>query len=307
MHSRSRLEWTDLSIFREVYRAGSMLDAAAVLKCNPSTVSRRIAALEDQLGAPLFERGPGKWATTALAERIIPLADQMDDHAAGILRAAVDQAETLSGPITVTAGDAMMRSLLLPALADFQEKHPDISLTLLSDDERMDLGAREADVAVRCTPKPPPDLFGRNLGLAETRVYGKPALLAALDLADPKDIPCVIPLADGVARPRWVETLFPATERLIRVNSIGLMLDAARTGLGLALLPCMLTDTDPGLSRYPSDFSDPGWSIWVLSHADIRNSARVRVIRDALVEYLRSHKDLIAGTLKDPQGPIAAE
>lgn len=295
-----RLEWTDLDIFREVYDAGSMLDAARALKCNPSTVSRRIAALEERLGGKLFERGPGRWATTALAERIVPMARQMGDAARQIVTAAGEEVDLLAGPITVTAGDAMMRGLLLPALSAFQTAHPNIKLTLISDDERMDLGAREADVAVRCTPKAPPDLVGRNLGQANARVYGTEELTARV--ARETGIPCLTWIGDGIAVPDWIGRIGITAPRVTRVNSIGLMLDAARNGLGLALLPCMLADRLPELQRVQTDFFDPGWSIWVLSHADVRNSARVRAMRDALVHWLRENADLIAG-----RTPLAAE
>ncbi|MFQ6552681.1 LysR family transcriptional regulator [Aestuariibius insulae] len=295
-----RLEWTDLDVFREVYEAGSMLDAARVLRCNPSTVSRRIAALETRLGGHLFERGPGRWATTALAERIVPMARQMGEAALMIEQAAGDEADVLAGPITVTAGDAMMRGLLLPALSAFQTEHPGIRLTIVSDDERMDLGAREADVAVRCTPKPPSDLVGRDLGLATTRVYGTPELLTRAAAAD--SVPCLAWIGDGVFVPDWIEAVGIAEPRVTRVNSVGLMLDAARAGLGLALLPCMLADRVQQLQRLPTDFSDPGWTIWVLSHADVRNTARVRALRDALVVWLRKNADLISGS-----AAIAAE
>ncbi|GFE65719.1 LysR family transcriptional regulator [Litoreibacter roseus] len=295
-----RAEWTDLDVFREVYDAGSMLDAAVVLKCNPSTVSRRIAALEASLGGRLFERGPGRWATTALAERIVPLAHQMGEAAQRIEQAARDEADALAGTITVTAGDAMMRGLLLPVLSAFRNAHPGIRLTLISDDERMDLGAREADVAVRCTPKPPSDLVGRNLGQATARVYGVPELVASAERGG--ETSCLTWIGDGVVVPDWIDEIKIDTRHLIRVNSVGLMLDAARAGMGLALLPCMLADRVPELRRFPTNFSDPGWSIWVLSHADVRNTARVRAVRDALVDWLRENADLISG-----EAPIAAE
>lgn len=292
-----RIEWSDLDIFREVHDAGSMLDAAKALKCDPSTVSRRIAALEARLGGRLFERGPGRWATTALAERIVPLARQMNEAARQIESEAGQEADVLAGPITVTAGDAMMRGLLLPALSAFHSAHPAIQLTLISDDERMDLGAREADVAVRCTPKPPPDLVGRNLGQATARVYGHQELIA--DGGSGRALPCLTWVGDGVSVPDWIAKLGIENAQVIRVNSIGLMLDGARHGLGLALLPCMLADSVPDLRRFPTNFFDPGWAIWVLCHADVRNSARVRAIRDALVVWLRDNADLIAGVRKD--------
>lgn len=299
-----RLDWADLDTFFEVYRAGSMLDAARALKCNPSTVSRRIAALEQQLGGRLFDRGPGRWAATALAERVAPLVEQMRDRAQRVAHAASDEADVLSGPVTVTAGDAMMRSLLLPALAEFHLSHPKIDLTLLSDDDRIDLGAREADVAVRCTPKPPPDLVGRDMGLATARIYGTQSLVDAAKAG--QSVPVLTWVGDGVSAPEWSNAVGLAKGPIVRVNAIGLLLDAARQGLGLALLPCLLADPAPELVRFRPSFSDPGWSIWVLSHSDVRNTARVRAVRDALVVWLAENVDLIAGN-RGSSGGIAAE
>jgi DNA-binding transcriptional LysR family regulator len=75
------------------------------------------------------------------------------------------------------------------------------------------------------------------------------------------------------------------------------MLQMARNGTAIAQLPCVLGDPDPLLRRVPARYVEPGWGLWVLSHVDLRSTARVRIFRDYLVDALEQQRDLIEGKL----------
>lgn len=109
------------------------------------------------------------------------------------------------------------------------------------------------------------------------------------------NVPCITWIGDGHTRPAWIEKSFPHTHYVYRTSELGLMLQMVRQGMGVAQMPCVFCDTEPGLYRIPAPYVERGWGLWVLSHVDLRTTARVRVFRDFLVAELEKHRDLIVG------------
>ena len=109
------------------------------------------------------------------------------------------------------------------------------------------------------------------------------------------DVPCITWIGDGKTRPPWIEKSFPATRRVYRTSELGLMLRMVREGIGMAQMPSVLVEPDPLLRPIPARHVEPGWGLWVLSHVDLRTTARVRVFRDMLAEDLERIREHIEG------------
>lgn len=290
------LDWDDVRHFLEVVQSGSATRAAVRLGINHTTVYRRISALEKQLGKNLFERLNNGWVLTPVGESIVAYARSMAEDANNIKRKILADSHELSGLLRVTAPDHCFDHLVMPAIGKFIRRYPEINLELVSTADELDLASREADVALRGTNDPPPNLVGKRIAQIGFNAYGTQALkerVANNPVAE--DIPCITWVGDGHTRPPWIEKNFSNTQRIYRTTSFPVMLAMAHEGIGIAWLACLLGDPDPELHRIPVRQVEPSIALWVLSHVDLRTTARVRIFRDFLVEELEEKKGLIEG------------
>jgi len=291
------MDWDDIRYFLEVVKAESMSQAAKQLGVNHTTVSRRLAALEQQLGKKLFDRENG-WAISPVGERLISFAETMSEEANNIERQVLADSHELSGLLRVTSADPCVELMMMPAIKKFIAEYPEVNLEVIATAEDLDLTSREADVALRGTDSPPPNLVGKRIATIGYAVYATKELKQLVE-EEPaaKDIPCITWVGDGHTLPEWIEKKMTRTRRVYRTSSINAMLAMAREGIGLAHLPCMIADQDPALERVSTHPVVPGWGMWVLSHVDLRTTARVRIFRDFLVDELMKKKELIEGSL----------
>ncbi len=290
------LNWNDVRHFLEVVQSGSATRAAARLGINHTTVYRRISALEKQLGKNLFERLNNGWVLTPVGESIVAYAESMAENVNNIERQIFADSHELSGLLRVTAPDHCFEHLVMPAIGQFIQRYPEIKLELVATADELDLASREADVALRGTNHPPPNLVGKRIAQIGFEAYGTQAIKdRVINNPDAEDIPCITWVGDGHTRPAWIEQNFRNTQRIYRTTSFPAMQAMAREGIGIAWLACLLGDPDPELHRIPVRQVEPGPALWVLSHVDLRTTARVRIFRDFLVKELERKKALIEG------------
>lgn len=291
-----RLDWNDIRHFLEVARAGSVTQAAQQLGVNHTTVSRRISALEQRLNKNLFERGGNGWIITPVGERIVAYAQSMAEEAHNIERQVLADSQELSGVLRLTAADHCVEHLAMPAIRAFLQRYPDIDLEIVATADELDLTAREADIALRGTDQPPPNLVGKRIARIALALYAVPELKQRAEAeAQATDLPCITWVGDGHSRPAWIEKHFPNTRRIYRTTSFTAMHQMARAGIGIAQLGCVLGDPDHRLQRLTDSSLIYGPSLWVLSHVDLRATARVRIFRDFLVAELEKKRELIEG------------
>lgn len=290
------MDWDNVRYFLEVVRAGSVTGAARNLGVNQTTVSRRIAALEHYLGKNLFERAGKILLITAIGERLVKAAENMAEEANTLERQVMADNQDLSGLLRVTVADGCTQFLAMPAIQSFTQQYPDIDLELIATREELNLAAREADIALRTTDEPPPNLIGKRIGQLAYAVYGTQEILdRVLEDPDSGTVPCITWIGDGNTRAPWIEKSFPNTQRVYRTNELGLMLRMVSQGLGMAQMPSVFCDPDSLLHRIPAQYVEPGWGLWVLSHVDLRTTARVRIFRDFLIGELEKNKEQIEG------------
>ena len=290
------MDWDNIRFFLAVVRSGSVSRAAEQLGVNQTTVSRRIAALEQRLGKKLFDRTGSGFVITPVAERLVASAQNMAEEAGTIERHVLADRHELSGELRLTVADVCTQHLAIPAIRAFTRQYPEIDLQVIATRDLLDLGARDADVALRSTDEPPPNLVGKRITELAYAVYGTRDILEHVQ-ANPCDgeTPCITWLGDGHTRPPWIVKSFPNTRRVYRSTELNVMYQMARQGIGMAQMPCALCDPDPLLHRIPCSHVEPGWGLWVLTHVDLRATARVRIFRDFLVNTLEQQKDLIEG------------
>ncbi len=293
----AQISWDDLHIFLEVARAGSLRRAGQRLGMNHSTASRRIAALEEQLGARLFDRMPSGLVLTPSGDRVLAAAEKMRGEVDDLARQLLGEDDRLAGPVRLTL-PAHFVTLLMPHFGRFQDAYPEIDLQLHVSYERVSLTRREADVALRLVREQPAadGLIGRKVAHYVSAPYATPAYLEGHSLAADPPTAHWIGWGDEEAFPAWVlGSAFPTLPARGSFEDGAAQLAAVREGLGIAMLPCFMGDLEPGLVRAAGPGNDRGWNLWALTHPDLRQTARVRALLDMLYAAFDEHKALLEG------------
>ena len=298
------MNWDDVRYFLALARAGSVRAAADRVGVSHSTVSRRIEALESELGTRLFDRSRDGYALSAAGAEMLPEAERMEAHAAALQRSLVGRDQRLAGPVRVTCSDGVMAGLLLTGLVPFCETHPGIELEVLADARKLDLSHREADLALRALgpdQTPPDHLLGARLAPIVVATY----VGAGFDHArDPDRSPSTARWL-GTVDPRAIRHVvstssFPNTPIWGAFSDTAVMIQAVRAGLGMVALPTYMGDPDPTLHRIQRPDLRAMGQLWLLSHPDLRTTARLRMARQAV-------RGVVSGLLPTfrGEGPLA--
>lgn len=297
-------DWDDIRFFLAVAREGTMSGGAKLLGVNQSTVSRRIVALEERYGTRLLEKLPTGYVLTPAGETLIRSAESIEEEMANIDRQILGQDSQLMGSIHITTVDTLAQKLLAPMLTKFLFNHPEIEIELSATYDPVSLSKREADVALRASKNPPENLVGRRLAKAAYAIYGSNAYLDKMmefhalqhmDLQDEESPFNWIGWDDEMTKEKWLGPGYPKSRVRCRVNSISTMFETVRAGMGLAQMPCFMGDADSSLRRLSNSPIETPLDIWLLTHADLRQTAKIRVFMDFLSEEIMKKKDLIEG------------
>lgn len=284
------MNWDDLRFFLALAREGTVSGAGRVLAVKHTTVARRIAALEGQLGSRLFDRQASGYTMTQAAENLFPHALAMEETAQAADREVFGMDTQLSGTLNLTASSDVFAALVAPKLRKFTDMYPGIDLNLLASASLSDLASRQADIALRLTSTPPEYLIGREVIPLRHGVYASSAYLKK-KRSDER----VILWNGDRETPKWMQDHFPDAHIVARTNDIQTMMSAVKNHLGLARMPCYIGDAEPSLRRIDVSLTPSSWGVWVLSHIDLRSTAKVRVCRDFLIETIEQQRDLIEG------------
>ncbi len=278
------LDWNDLRYLLELSRQGSLSGAARALGVNHATVGRRLAALEQQLGAALTERAGRQWRLTALGQEALAAASRIEEPALQIERLAAGRHDSFGGHLRLTGTEGAAMLLLVPALLDLRRRHPGLTVTLLTDHKPLSLARREADLALRWARPRGGELYARKLGDVPFRLYAKDG---AWDGFQTGSLP--LPTLgydeslDDLPEQRWLLKQPERFRFVLRCNSMPVLLSALRAGLGAGLLPDFAArqwpdliplEKAPALSR----------ELWLVRHKDTRQAPRLRAAADAIAE-----------------------
>ena len=293
------LGWDDLLYVLSVGRNGSLSGAARELKVNHSTVFRRIGAIEEQLGVRLFDRRRDGYAPTAAGEAVVELASRLDEDVLALERRLAGEDLRPSGTVRVTTTDTMIGTVT-PMCGAFRRVYPEICVELVTGNQFLNLSRRDADVALRPSLHPPEALHGRRLASIAFTVYASPAYLASSGGSDLSRAHAWIGLDDTLSHltsHRWMrENVEP--ERIgFKASSFVAVEEAARAGMGLALLPCYMADRLPDLVRLRPPIPELATDFWLLVHEDLRRTARVRAFIDFVSAEMAKLRPRIEGEL----------
>jgi DNA-binding transcriptional LysR family regulator len=289
--SFDKLQWDDVRLFLALSRNRTVGLAGRALRVDASTVSRRLAALEQALGASLFARGRDGVTPTEAAERLLPVAEEIEQ---GVARFA-NQADTLereaSGVVRITCPPDVAEVVVAPLLRELLSRHPGLRIALTPGESLLDLTRREADLALRTVRPQSGDLVMTRLLSARWVLVAAPAVARRLGkLKDFRDAPWVSwgEAFSQIGAARWLAKHARGAEPLLRSDSLRLQLAAVSAGVGVALVP------EPSVRHYglvpvklaPAlrDAADewPRDDLYLVTHRALRNVPRVRVVWELL-------------------------
>jgi DNA-binding transcriptional LysR family regulator len=288
------LDWNDIRYFIAVADHGSTLAAGRALRTSQTTVARRIAALEGATGFPLFDRRQAGYLPTPAGSALLERARAVEFAAAGFEEAAAAAARESSGTVRLTTEDIFAHALLSPILVELHELHPEIRIELDNSRSIRDLGAGEADIALRSTSRPPPaGVVGRRICDDDWTFYCSRDYAARHGVPHKKAELRTHALVGGGGGNLWraYEAILQefGLEGQVAIHqgtSTGL-LTGIRSGMGIGVLPCIIADGEDDLIRCMPPMRDHGRTMWLLTHERVRHQSPVRVAIDFLFDRLK--------------------
>jgi len=291
-------DWSDLRYFLELSRSGTLAAAARKLGVDYTTVGRRLAALEQDLGAKLFERTPEGLILTEAGESIRAAAEEMEEAALLVEQRALGADRKLAGVVRVATTEMLGQVVVLPAVRALHEIQPQIRVDLATGAARLDLARREADVALRYVRPESGDLVSRRVARIAEAAYASKGYLAS----HPRPAQGnglaghdVVMLESRALRGTRVAGEEPSNARIVlRTSNSPSLHRAVALGIGIGGLPCYIGDADRELRRVFPDAPVEIDDLWLVVHADLTRTSRVRAVIDALEARLADvAKDLI--------------
>lgn len=281
------MDWDDLKVVLALHRRGSARGAAQELGVSNSTVTRRLDDLEQQLRARLFDRTPDGYRITAAGEVLLPSAEHVEELLVAAERRIAGGDQHLEGSIRLTAPDVAGMGFLVRRLAAFSEEYPGIELELMPSYDTLDLSRREADIAIRVLPagsRPPEYLIGRYLAPLTASAYVHRDLLNPEHPEDVSHLGWIGKHPAGQEETWLSQTDFPGLPVRHAILNVNLLVEAVRCRMGMAFMPCFAAYADDEIVRVPGASILHQSDMWVLTHKDLRVSARMRKLREVIAE-----------------------
>jgi DNA-binding transcriptional LysR family regulator len=294
---RPTMDWDKLRVFHAVAEAGSFTHAGETLNLSQSAVSRQISALEESLKVALFHRHARGLILTEQGDLLFQTAREVFYKLSMTESMLSETKERPSGPLSVTTTVAFGSTWLTPRLAGFREQYPEITVNLVLSDDELDLGMREADVAIRMSPPKQPDLVQRHLitlyshafaSQAYLERHGRPQTVEDLDRH-----PLIVYGDRGrppVPNINWLtEVGLNGGQRrvpILTVNNMYGIYRAIRAGVGIGSLPDYMVPNDRPLVRVLPELVGTVVEAYFVYPEELRHSKRITVFRDFLVRMV---------------------
>ncbi len=280
--------WDDLRFMLAVAENGSVSAAARVLGVNHATVLRRISAFEARHGGEIFDRTPQGYVIPPDRQKVVDAAREVEAAVHALERLIEGAQAPLRGTIRITSTDTMCHSLLPDMLSGLARDAVGLRFELICSNTHLDLGRLDADIAVKPAMELQEGLsgaMGARLGFA---VYGDPDL-AWLGMRG----------AIGRSRPaQWLTETVREKEFVAKADSFLTLREMVAAGIGKSILPCVLGDADPRLSKVEKGMPDMAVGIWVASHPDMAEVPRIRAVHKLLLDELAKRSDVFLGVAR---------
>jgi DNA-binding transcriptional LysR family regulator len=282
--------WDDLRLFLDVARLGGLSAATATTGLSAATLGRRVAALERQVGEPLFVRSQTGYRLTPAGEELLARAEDVEV-------AMLALKHWKEG----TVGDRVVRLSAGPWTSAFVSSHigqiwtvaDRFGLELVTANQKVDIGRRNADLGIRNARPTEQWLAGRQIGRVAHAIYSGRSLINGIEAGL-----FVGTAGEGsqIQSARWLQAHHG--DRIgMRGNDAMSVRELVAAGAGLSVFPCFVGDSDPRLVRVAAPVPELMTEQWLVSHHEERHTAEVRIVADRIAKLMGEHGALFRGEM----------
>jgi molybdate transport repressor ModE-like protein len=287
---RTDLNWQDVRIFLALARHGSLSAAARMLSVNHATIARRLHSLEETLGEKLVERRPDGYALTPAGAHALEAASDMEQAAQILSRGMQDG--TPSGLVRISSSPGLSGGFLISRLPALTARYPKLDIDLSPALRAISLDRHEADIAIRFDRPKDGDIIARSLVAVGYGFYGTEEACRSVEAGD-KLVFIGFNEADAyLAQEKWVARHFPRARVAFRAKDQALHAIAARSGIGLALIPHYIGRTDSALRICDLGTAPPSREVYLLTRSRDRKDASIRVVADEIAQMFEKERGL---------------
>lgn len=290
----------DLLILLTVARLGRFNAVAETLGTTHTTISRRILALDRQLGGRTLERSPHGWELTELGASAVAAAEAIEETLGTLAGAIGQERDSISGMVRISTSDGFGAEFVAPALVRLQRRHPLLNVEMLSATRKVSQNRSGVDLEV---------VVGRNdVDNAQTifltnyflRLYAGTGYAAQHGLPETPDgvrqhgFVSYVESALQVAELGHRSSQLPMPKSSFQATSIFAQIEAVRRGAGIGLLPNFMVARDPGFVPVLHDDFQRQLPIWAVARPESLRSGRVQAVIAALKDEVKERQDILA-------------
>ncbi|QUY51066.1 LysR family transcriptional regulator [Serratia plymuthica] len=285
------MDWNDLRFFLSVARTHSLTKTASELNVSQSTVSRRIEAIEASLRTHLFVRHQTGYFLTDAGQDVVKYAEEVEEKVL-LLESNISGSDLRpAGTVRLATPVTLASHLIIPALPRFYSRYPDITLQIITGVNTISISRHDADLALRLVRPKQHTLKIRKVGRMPSAVYGSKTYLRQ------HIAPETAPLAgrrfitwdssySHLPSSTWLNETYPNIPSALVTTSVVSQIAAVKANLGLAVLPCYIASQHPEMAEVIPTENVFAEDLWLVSHADMIASTRVRAVTDFLAEII---------------------
>jgi DNA-binding transcriptional LysR family regulator len=281
------VDWDAFQAFLAVARSGRISAAARRLDVQHTTVARRIAALEAELGVPLFYRTNSGYALTPHGRNAVAQAEAMEQAALAAAARAREGSGALGGLVRVALAPEFASHWLAPKLADFTAKYPQIDLQILVGTRERDLSRGETELSVQAPRPRQRNLVAVRIATTTTGLYAAKRLAPngrwrVTNVETLRGLPLLTytQAFHLLQEARWFQPVLEGGHVCLETNSTHALIAAARAGVGVAVLPRFVARDEPELIAISDDVATH--DVWLITHPEFRRDPKVRATADFL-------------------------
>src|ERR1700744_826387 len=306
------MEWGDIRVFLQVARAGQMASASKALGIDHSTISRRIARLEEQTGVPLFDRAGRRLSLTDEGTKLLAASEKVESIIIRDIMSLGDSRQEIAGRVRIGTSEGFGAHYLAKRLPAMVSAYPDLEIELVALPRTYSLAMREVDIAITMDRPETGDIRLKKLTPYTLGIYGAPEYFA--DRPRPSSV-------DDLPDQRWcgyiMDLLFTSELDLLtfegqvitpwyRTTSLSAQLEAVVGGTAIAVLPSYMASQRGGLERLLPERVNFEPSFWILVHSEYDDSPRIRALMQELERQVRRDRAVFLPSTAPAQRALEA-
>jgi DNA-binding transcriptional LysR family regulator len=291
---KSAMRWDDLRVFLAVARQTRLLNAGRKLGLDPATVGRRVTALEEALGATLFDRSPQGYALTEAGLTLVAHAQAMETQASAAAEEVGGHSERLSGTVRIGAPDGVSNYLLIEACDALSRDNPELQVQAVALPRMFSLSKREADLAITVSPPSAGRLTVRKIADYQLRLYVRADVLAGLgpvrSIEDLRALRGIGYISDMIFDKEldYYALLGRSSDPALTSNSLIMQLRWCLRGSGICILPDFVAREHAELAPVLEDDIRLTRAFYLVRHQDDARVARINRMDEVIVERMRA-------------------